>query len=276
MKADQITDAVKGFVTQAFLNEHHTKRLSMINDKLRKTYGPDEISSEMFETFNAKDATVWIDPLDGTTDFVNGNLPACTVLIGLSLNDKSRVGIVHKPFSDEDQAFGKTVFGSGEHGTFFLPVDKAMTPEQSVAREIKYTEPFDHDEIPAEDHAIKVGASLTHFSQSLKDIIEKAAPVEIIRLGGAGNKCMAIAVSMTESYMHPNPGLKYWDLCANESLIKGMGGYSTNLFGERLVYPPGGNPNIRGLILAKNPGTYNLIMKRLGDSWVSILKNVKL
>jgi 3'(2'), 5'-bisphosphate nucleotidase len=74
----------------------------LINDILRKTYCSDEISSENFETFSTKDAVVWIDPLDGTQDFVNGNLTAVTVLIGLSLANKSRIGIVHKPFSDED------------------------------------------------------------------------------------------------------------------------------------------------------------------------------
>lgn len=100
--------------------------------------------------------------------------------------------------------------------------------------------------------------------------------MEIVRLGGAGNKCLALAVAKTEAYMHPNPGLKYWDLCANEPLIKGMGGFSTNLFGERLRYPIAGNHSVRGLILARNPPMYNLIMKRLGDSWVQILKNVKL
>lgn len=97
----QITDSVKQYVKQAFLNESHSKRLAYIT-QLRKTYGADEVSSEMFETFSTKDAVVWIDPLDGTTDFVNGNLPAVTVLIGLSINEKSRIGIVHKPFSDED------------------------------------------------------------------------------------------------------------------------------------------------------------------------------
>lgn len=76
--------------------------------------------------------------------------------------------------------------------------------------------------------------------------------------------------------MHPNPGLMYWDLCANESLIKGMGGYSTNLYGERLIYPLSGNRRIRGLILARNPPMYNLIMKRLADCMPNILKSVKL
>jgi len=39
----------------------------------------------MFETFKVSDAVVWIDPLDGTSDFVKGTLDAVTVLIGLSI-----------------------------------------------------------------------------------------------------------------------------------------------------------------------------------------------
>lgn len=66
ISSDLITDKVKSFVTQGFLNEQHKHRLSLINDVLRKTYGSDEISSANFETFNTKDAVVWIDPLDGT------------------------------------------------------------------------------------------------------------------------------------------------------------------------------------------------------------------
>lgn len=51
-----------------------------------KSYQPDEVSLNMFESFNTNNAVVWIDPLDGTSDFVKGNLPACTVLIGLTIN----------------------------------------------------------------------------------------------------------------------------------------------------------------------------------------------
>ena len=82
------------------------------------------MSSIIFETFNTKDACVWIDPLDGTSDFVKGNLPAVTVLIGLSIKDKSRIGIVHNPFSEEDREVGKTIFGSAEHGVFKVIYDK--------------------------------------------------------------------------------------------------------------------------------------------------------
>ena len=102
IRPESITDHIKAFVSKQFLNEHQTKRMHLIKNVLSKTYTADEISHELFESFNTKDAVVWIDPLDGTQDFVNGNLTAVTVLIGLSINEKSRIGIVHKPFADED------------------------------------------------------------------------------------------------------------------------------------------------------------------------------
>ena len=102
----------------------------MIENQLRKTYGENEISSNMFETFSTKNAVVWIDPLDGTSDFVKGTLSAVTVLIGLSIDDKSRIGIVHNPYSAEDESVGKTIFGTGEQGAFKLVYQKDMTEEE--------------------------------------------------------------------------------------------------------------------------------------------------
>ena len=139
------------------------------------------------------------------------------------------MGIVHNPFSEEDKSIGKTIFGAGEFGAFRIPYDKNMTGEQLLAREIEYLQPFDHEAEPAEDHEVRVAASLTHFSDTMKEIIETIKPVEIVRLGGAGNKCCHLSLGTVDSYLHPSPGLKYWDLCAPESLIKAMGGYATDL-----------------------------------------------
>lgn len=77
--------------------------------------------------------------------------------------------------------------------------------------------------------------------------------MEIVRLGGAGNKCAHVAIGTVDSYIHANAGLKYWDLCAPEAIIKGMGGLSTNLFKEKLTYHLGGDRKVKGLILAKTP-----------------------
>ena len=45
-----------------------------------------------------QDLTVWIDPLDGSKGFSEGHLDHVTTLIGVSVKDRPRLGIVHKPF----------------------------------------------------------------------------------------------------------------------------------------------------------------------------------
>ena len=89
---------------------------------MRSIYG-DEILQN-FDEFNAKDALVWIDPLDGTKDFTLGNLSAVTVLIGLVINGIPKIGIVHNPFkTNENNGKGSTIFGTQEHGSFYLDFD---------------------------------------------------------------------------------------------------------------------------------------------------------
>lgn len=93
-----ITAEVKSLITSEFLNNLQDKRADYIKNSLLKTFLPEEVSEDVFETFNTKDAVVWIDPLDGTSDFVKGTLSAVTVLIGLSINGYSRFGVVHNPY----------------------------------------------------------------------------------------------------------------------------------------------------------------------------------
>ena len=95
-----------------------------------------------------------------------------------------------------------------------------------------------------------------------------------MRLGGAGNKCCHVAIGTVDSYIHPSPGLSFWDLCANESLIKAMGGYSTDLAQRRLVYPLNADHRIMGLIITKNPPMYRLVNRRLGDLLKTIYSTV--
>jgi len=54
---------------------------------------------------------------------VKGNLPAVTVLIGVSIKGVGKIGIVHNVFSEENQQKGVTNFGTLEHGIFRLEFD---------------------------------------------------------------------------------------------------------------------------------------------------------
>jgi len=105
--------------------------------------------------------------------------------------------------------------------------------------------------------------------------LEKLAPVDIVRLGGAGNKCCSVANMRTDAYLHPSPGLCNWDLVANESLIKAMGGFVTNFDGDRLEYDVNKSHKIRGLIAAKTFNFYAQIKARMGEKLAEIQQSIK-
>lgn len=127
---------------------------------------------------------VWIDPLDGTKEFVKGNLTAVTVLIGLSIKGQSRFGVVHNPFSHENSELGVTYFGSGEHGTFQMVYDHQTSTHSAP----KYLKPFDQTSVK-DDHTISVATSLNHLNKNTVDVLDLIKPMNMIRMGGAGNKC---------------------------------------------------------------------------------------
>lgn len=105
-------------------------------------YG-DEIYDEL-SSFSTANATVWIDPLDGTSDFVKGNLSAVTVLIGVAIDGLPKIGVVHNPFKENDaKSVGVTVFGTQEHGAFTLDFDPSASLDQLKSRVPQYLQPFD-------------------------------------------------------------------------------------------------------------------------------------
>ena len=94
---------MRNFIKKDLLLEKQNERKDWIKNTLSKHYINElDYTIDDFVEFNTKDAVVWIDPLDGTKDFVSGNLPSVTVLIGLAIKNRSRLGIVHNPFSHQD------------------------------------------------------------------------------------------------------------------------------------------------------------------------------
>ena len=123
----QPSEIFRDLIKQETLNSYQHKRKDYI-ESIRSINPEITPKGIYFETFDIKDAVVWIDPLDGTNDFVRGNLPAVTVLIGLSINGISRLGVVHNPFTEEHPTKGRTLFGTIEHGLLSLDYDETMSP----------------------------------------------------------------------------------------------------------------------------------------------------
>lgn len=53
---------------------------------------------EEFHNISDEDVVVWVDPLDGTSEFTQGLLDHVTILIGLSINGRAIGGVIHQPF----------------------------------------------------------------------------------------------------------------------------------------------------------------------------------
>ena len=68
---------------------------------------------------------VWVDPLDGTTEYTQGFVEHVTVLIGIAVDGAAVAGVVHQPFferrdvagADASEA-GRTVWGIVGLGEF--------------------------------------------------------------------------------------------------------------------------------------------------------------
>ena len=93
-----------------------------------------------------------------------------------------------------------TIFGTQEHGSFLLETDPSMSEEDLMKRELKYLEPFDIAKEVDEEYSIRVACSLSHFNETFTQALKKIEPVEVHRLGGAGNKVNRIALDEVDIY----------------------------------------------------------------------------
>ena len=72
------------------------------------------------EDMRTADLAVWIDPIDGSDAFAEGNVQDVTNMIGITVNGRPLIGIIHKPFSDKRQISSRTYVGSIESGLFYF------------------------------------------------------------------------------------------------------------------------------------------------------------
>lgn len=99
----------KSHISQKMLLENYKLNKGPYRDYLREleqVYG--QVASEsdwnFFEfpdEFYEEEMVIWIDPLDGTKGFTEGHLHHITSMIGVSVNMRPRIGIIHKPYYNQ-------------------------------------------------------------------------------------------------------------------------------------------------------------------------------
>merc|ERR1712178_42914 len=81
--------------------------------------------------------TVWLDPLDGTAEFIDGLLSHVTTLIGIAYEGKAIAGIINQPFyKNENGSMGRSIWGIVGVGAFGFqpkprPAGRILTTSRS-------------------------------------------------------------------------------------------------------------------------------------------------
>lgn len=70
----------------------------------------------------------------------------------------------------------------------------------------------------------------------MNDIMDVFDPKDICRVAGAGNKFVHLANGNSDLYLNFVAGLKLWDTCAGDALIKSRFGVFTNAHSKNIHY----------------------------------------
>ena len=175
-----------------------------------------------------KDICVFVDPLDGTREFVEGRVWNVQTLVGISVCGESVAGAVGLPFasgsSDSDAAVVYALVGSG--------------PPRVYGERAEPTDPVHGGGIPTDgERPLLVAGDVNDSALAAMYASTLSDGGRNVLLGGTGQKCLAVAEGRADVAIM-NFKSSSWDTCAPEALVRASGGELTDIFGEKIVYRP--------------------------------------
>jgi 3'(2'), 5'-bisphosphate nucleotidase len=186
----------------------------------------EESDPETFSGYQTKERVFFVDPLDGTAEFVGRN-GEFVVMIGLVEETQATAGVIVAPAKGRAWA---ALAGSG-----------AWEIEGLSRRPITVSAV---DALPD----AKVVSSRSHRSAALERALSQLGGQPLVPLGSAGLKGAEIASGRAEIYLGTGNAGKRWDACAIDALVTAAGGRFTDSFGEPIDYRSSSLVNDRGLL----------------------------
>ncbi len=190
---------------------------------------------------SARKGRCWfVDPLDGTKEFVARNGEFC-VMIGLAIDGVASVGVLAIPALDARQIVLVGVVGEGAW------LDDA---EDSHARA-----PLVIADLDAATHA-RIVVSRSRPSPAQAVFAKRIGSPTMIPCGSVGVKVAHLLLGRADAYLHPparpgsSGGAKLWDTCAPEALVRAAGGLLTDGQGRALDYAGAELVHRHGLVAA--------------------------
>ena len=188
------------------------------------------------------DCCVFVDPLDGTREFVEGRLENVQSLVGLSVKGRATAGAIGLPFpsgefkTDENACI---VYGAPGLGVGCLG-ERPTAPEGTYA--VK----------GAAKPIVETGDSSNAILGAARTVaLGNSGTAHIV--GGAGRKILSAAEGHCDlSIQHFNTHL--WDTCAPSAISSALGGKVTDLFGSPLIHLPPPTPT--GILENEQPSSF--------------------
>ena len=179
----------------------------------------EESDPSTFEGFGASPAALFVDPVDGTRDFIAKNGEFC-VMIGLAEEGRATVGVVLCPVFGGSQ---RTYAAAEGLGAFLVGDDDSRTPIQVSS---------------ATDFAnVRCAVSRFHRSKSVDAKLSALGCKELVPIGSSGIKGVQVANAALDLYAHPSRGkVKLWDACAPDAIVRAAGGVFTDAKGIPFAY----------------------------------------
>ncbi len=202
----------------------------------------EESHPEKFRGFGSAPRVLFVDPLDGTREFIarNGEF---AVMIGLLEGARAVAGVVHAPEAR------RSWVGALEVGAWRVEPDGRWLPVR-VSSE-------------SDLGRARLVASRSHRSASLQRALTALGAASARALGSAGLKGAEVAQGSAEAYVETGPGTKRWDACAIDALVTAAGGRVTDTLGAPIDYRGPDLANRRGLLVT-NGLLHEAILARLG------------
>ncbi|HXN32776.1 MAG TPA: 3'(2'),5'-bisphosphate nucleotidase CysQ [Polyangiaceae bacterium] len=203
----------------------------------------EESDPRTYAGFAQADAAWFVDPLDGTREFVarNGEF---VVMIGLAERGHATVGAIVVP------DWGRAFLGVVGEAAWEVAANGARTPIHVSTR----------DSIAGASFVV----SRSREPDRVKALAASMGAREAVSRGSSGLKGVLVATGVHDVYLQPgNAGMR-WDACATEALVCAAGGECTEGDATRFDYRSEDLVNARGLV-ATNGLLHGSVMAALRE-----------
>ena len=219
----------------------------IIRAALEKTGIPILSEEDVDDKSRLNSDKIWIvDPLDGTTDFVN-RTGEFTIMVGLVENHVPVMGLIYWPTKQ------KLYYAERGMGAFCSHSD---TVDECIWEAISVRETQNLEDCLAL-------VSRHHLSDREKKILDHLKITHTASIGSS-LKVTEISSGMADVYLTTTNKMKQWDTCASFCIISEAGGKITDVAGNELVYNTDIVNHENGLLVT-NGFVHNEVVSKISD-----------